>query len=100
MKEKLAKFDKVFYGVVIGTILPIIGFILSFWVKGGLITFERYLDLTLKSSDYQQDILIFCLIPNMLAFYLSNFRWQLYEFTKGLVVVTVVALLALIIITY
>lgn len=100
MSEKLAKFDKVFYGLILGAILPVIGYYLSFMVKGGLIDFDTYVRYTLQTSEYQQDILIFCLIPNMLLFYFTNFRWQLYEFTKGLVGITVVALLILIFMTY
>ena len=100
MEEKLEKYNKAVYGVVLGLILPIIGFVVSYFVKGGLVDFETYLKYTFNQSDYQQDILIFCLIPNMLLFYFTNFRWAIYEFTKGLVIVTVVALLLLVLITY
>lgn len=102
MKEKLAKIDKVLIGVLVGTILPIIGFYISFLVKArnGVVSFDTYTDLAFNSSMEQQDILIFCLIPNMFMFYFSNFRWQLNEFTKGLVAVTIVCLVALILLTY
>jgi hypothetical protein len=102
MEEKQSKYDKVAFGVILGTILPIIGFIISFYVKNrnGVVDFDTYIDMAFKSSAEQQDILIFCLIPNMLMFYLSNFRWKWNEFTKGLVAVTIICLIALILLTY
>lgn len=102
MKEKLAKIDNVFIGLIVGAILPIIGFYISFLVKARntIVDFDSYTDLAFNSSAEQQDILIFCLIPNMFMFYFSNFRWQLNEFTKGLVAVTIVCLVGLILLTY
>ena len=102
MKEKLAKLDNVYVGLIVGTILPIIGFYISFLVKArnGVVSFDTYIDMAFGSSMYQQDILIFCLIPNMFMFYFSNFRLKLNEFTKGLVAVTIVCLVALILLTY
>ena len=99
MKEKLAKIDKVSIGLIFGIILPIIGFFASFMVKGGQVTFDEYVALAMNTNADQQDILIFCLIPNMFMFYLSNFRWQFNEFTKGLVGVTIVLLIGLILMT-
>ncbi len=99
MKEKIAKLDKVSIGLIFGIILPILGFFGSYFVKGGNVTFDEYVSLATNMNADQQDILIFCLIPNMFMFYLSNFRWQLNEFTKGLVGVTIVALIALILMT-
>ena len=102
MREKLEKLDKVVIGLIVGAILPIIGFYISFLVKArnGVVDFDTYVDLAFGQSVEQQDILIFCLIPNMFMFYFSNFRWQLNEFTKGLVAITIVLLVALIAITY
>ena len=103
MKEKLAKLDKLHWGLIIGTILPIIGFVLSYVVKTWgvypAISFDDYLNMAFGNSQDQQDILIFSLIPNMFMFYFSNFRWQLYEFTKGLVGVTVIGLIVIVIMT-
>jgi len=100
MKEFIAKIDNVFIGIIFGLILPIIGFYLSYLVKGGQVDFETYSDLAFKKSMDQQDILIFCLIPNMFMFYFSNFRWKINEFTKGLVGVTIVLLIGLVLLTY
>lgn len=97
---KLKKYDKTVYGVVIGFILPIIGFFISFPIKKlPTTTFSEYVNFAMHGAN-QQDILIFCMIPNMFLFYFTNFRWNLYEFTKGLVGVTLVLGLSLFIITY
>ena len=96
----MEKYDKTLYGVIAGILLPILGYFLSFLVKtrGTLITFDDYWKMTLI-GDHQQDILIFCLIPNMFLFYFTNFRWNIYNTTKGLVGVTLVLGLGLFIIT-
>lgn len=101
MKEKLKKFDRPIVGIIVGAMLPIIGFLISFLVKtrGSDIDFSGYINTTLYSQIEQQDILIFCMIPNMLMFYLSNFRWNLINFTKGLVAITLLLGLMLIILT-
>ncbi|MCG8576867.1 MAG: hypothetical protein MI810_18445 [Flavobacteriales bacterium] len=98
----MKKLDKAIYGVLFGAILPIIGFLLSYVVKnrGGAVDFQTYVEMTLNPSIDQQDILIFCIIPNMFFFYFTNFRWKMYEMTKGLVAVTLLLGLALFIITY
>lgn len=102
MKEFLVKIDKVIIGLGVGSVLPIIGFYISYLVKArnGVVSFDGYMNLAFNQSMEQQDILIFCLIPNMFMFYLSNFRWQINEFTKGLVGITIVLLVALILLTY
>ncbi|MBI3136793.1 MAG: hypothetical protein HYZ14_19115 [Bacteroidetes bacterium] len=96
----MEKYDKTIYGVIAGLVLPVIGFFLSFLIKtrGTLITFDDYWQMTMR-GDHQQDILIFCLIPNMFLFYFTNFRWNTYNMTKGLVGVTLILGLALFIIT-
>lgn len=101
-EEKESKFDTVAIGVIAGLILPIIGFVISYYVKNrtGAVDFDQYIDMAFRGSAEQQDILIFTLIPNMLMFYFSNFRWNWYKFTKGLVFVTVVCLVGLILLTY
>jgi hypothetical protein len=91
----MQKYDKVIYGVIAGLILPVIGFFISYPVKKlPWTTFSEYTQHALR-GDNQQDILIFCLIPNMLLFYFSNFRWDIFNFTKGLVGVTLILGLAL-----
>ncbi len=95
----MEKFDKTIYGVIAGLILPIIGFFISYPIKKLPTTsFAEYVDYAM-SGDNQQDILIFCLIPNMFLFYFTNFRWNTYNLTKGLVGVTLVLGVLLFIIT-
>lgn len=102
MEEKTAKIDKLIYGILAGSFLPVIGFFLSYFVKTRArpVTLEKYMSMAFRENPDQMDILIFCLIPNMLMFYFSNFRYRWNEFTKGLVATTVIALLALIFLTY
>lgn len=96
----MQKFDKVVYGVIAGLILPVIGYFISFLVKtrDTILTFNDYWSHTLR-GDEQQDILIFCLIPNMFFFYFTNFRWNTYEMTKGLVGVTLILGISLFLVT-
>ncbi len=89
--EKIKKYNTVWYGIIAAIILLVIGFMLSYIVKGypSDITFSRYLKFLTNGSSDRLDILIFSILPNMLLFYFVNFRWQLYEFVKGLVLVSV-----------
>lgn len=100
----MQKIDKALIGVIVGTLLPFVGFVISFIVKTYThqISFDEYLSIALHDNAMgdQQDILIFCMIPNMFLFYFTNFRWGLYEFTKGLVAVTLLLGLSLFIFTY
>ncbi len=98
MIEKLKKYDRAIIGVIVGAILPIIGFFISYPIKGWDYTFNAYLDIAF--SEYNRiDVFILSMIPNMLVFYLTNFRWNLNEFTKGLVAVTILLVLMICIIT-
>lgn len=97
----MEKYDKTIYGILAGTILPIIGYFLSFLIKtrGTPIDFDTYWSITMH-GEHQQDILIFCMIPNMFFFYLTNFRWNAYNMTKGLVGVTLVLGIILFVLTW
>lgn len=103
MKEKLKKYDRPIYGVIIGLILPILGFLISYPVltRGysyEQMDFQRYINYTIYGID-RQTILIFCMLPNMFLFYFSNFRLNMIEFTKGLVAMTLLLGIMLIILT-
>ena len=101
MGKTIEKLDNKIIGLVFGLFLPIIGFIIAFLIKGyGTVPFKSFVAMAGNASDYQQDILILCLIPNMLMIYFSNFRWKINKFTMGLVAITVVELLILIFLTY
>ncbi|MCC7452640.1 MAG: hypothetical protein IT222_00630 [Crocinitomix sp.] len=103
MKEKLKKYDRPMYGVIIGLIFPIIGFLISYPIltRGYSyeeMDFQRYINYTIHGID-RQTILIFCMLPNMFLFYFSNFRLNMIEFTKGLVAMTLLLGIMLIILT-
>jgi len=100
MQEKLKKMDKALIGVLLGAFLPVIGFIISYYVKtyGTDVDFSGYMSRALNGQE-QQDILIFSMLPNMFLFYFTNFRWNLMEFTKGLVAVTILLGLMLVLLT-
>ena len=86
------KYDKMSYGLILGLTLPIIGFIISYLVKTmGVhnISFSQYISNYIASGD-KMDITIFAMLPNMLLFYFVNFKWNMFEFTKGIVGVTLV----------
>ncbi len=95
MTEKLKKFDRIVYGIIVTIILLFVGFLLSFLVKGGYHSLHAYIYGYAFTDQNRLDVFIFCLIPNILLFYFTNFRWNLTEFNKGLVGVTIVLVLAL-----
>jgi hypothetical protein len=46
MAVKFEKYDKTVNGLIAGLILPIIGFFLSYFIKGGIVSFEDYISKT------------------------------------------------------
>ena len=101
--DKMKRFDKTYWGVIAGLILPVIGFFVYYFIKtrNADVDIETYIGMALNShSDYQQDILITCMIPNMFMFYLTNFQWKIYDATKGLVAITLLMGAALFIFTF
>jgi len=90
--DKLKKYDKIGYGLAVGLILPVIGFIVSYFIKAAPIeiTFGDYFNNHLLHSEDKMDIIIFSMIPNMFLFYFVNFKWAMYEFTKGIVGITLI----------
>jgi len=91
ISEKLKKYDTLASGIVVAIILLILGFFLSYIVKTwhSGIELSRYTRLLTSNSPDRMDIMIFSLLPNMILFYFTNFQWQMYEFIKGLVLVSV-----------
>ena len=103
MKEKLKKYDRPMYGLIIGLILPILGFLISYPIltRGpghAEWDFQRYMYYAIYGIE-RQTILIFCMLPNMFLFYFSNYRLNMIEFTKGLVAITLLLGIMLIILT-
>ncbi len=96
--DKLKKFDTVSYGVVVSIILLAVGFFVSFLVKtmGTDLTLSNYFNFLTYDNPERMDILIFSMIPNMFLFYFTNFQWQMYNFIKGLVGISVIFCLAIV----
>jgi len=88
--DKIKKYDKVSLGIIIGLTLPILGFLASYAIKvdTSQVTLSDYFFNYLFHSIDKMDIIIFSMIPNMFLFYFVNFRWAMYEFTKGIVGIT------------
>lgn len=100
MEDRMEKYDKMSYGIIVGIILTVGGFFLSYPIltRGTDMAFADYINYVQHGAD-RQNIMIFCLLPNMFLFYFTNFRWHLNGFTKGLVGVTLLFGLLLVILT-
>jgi hypothetical protein len=88
--KQTQKYNKVGFGLIVGLILPIIGFIASYYIKVRIPNYtitDYFMSLLMDSPD-KMDIIISSMLPNMLLFYFVNFRWGMYEFTKGIVGIT------------
>jgi len=100
--KKIKRFDKFKYGALMGLILPILGFFISFFVKGSEMSLSTYWQVFTQSSDLVSDLtreiyadsrqstLVFCMLPNMLLFYFGFFQYKLDQFSKGLVGLTLI----------
>ncbi|MFK8038198.1 MAG: hypothetical protein AB8B74_07920 [Crocinitomicaceae bacterium] len=98
--DKVRKYDNVWVGIIVAFVLLVIGFVLSYFVKGyPTVSFSKYLRYLTNGNSDRMDILIFSILPNMILFYFTNFRWQLYEFVKGLVVVSVIFCLIIVLLS-
>jgi hypothetical protein len=92
ISKKVEQYNRVSYGIIIGLVLPVLGFVISYFIKtrGLDISFGTYFRTLLRNSPDRMDIIIFSMIPNLFLFYWVNFKWGIYEFTKGFVAVTLV----------
>lgn len=91
LKEKL---DQLWFGLLLGTLLPVVGFFISKLVKDreGTYSVKAYWNLLVGDNDYYMQILTFSLLPNLLVFYLFFFQWQMDKALKGLIFITVIYL--------
>ena len=102
-KIKFHKFNKFKFGFISGLILPVFGFFIGFITKGGELSFSSFWQIFIQNHDvlhnsnikliYQetrQSTLMFCLLANMLAFYLSFFLYKVDKFSQGLVGITLI----------
>lgn len=83
------KLDKQKLGLLFGIVLPIIGFIIFWQWKHGQKSLSDIYRFMRSTSNNRNELLIFPIIPNLLLFYFTNFRWRWDRFTTGLVGVTI-----------
>lgn len=93
-EETKEKLDKLWVGLIIGGVLPVLGFFVSklFKDREGTYSLKAYWNLLIGENDYYLDILTFSLIPNLLAFYFFFFMWKMDQALKGLIFMTVIYL--------
>lgn len=90
-EETKEKLDKLYIGLIIGGLLPVLGFFVSklFKDKEGSYSVKAYWNLLVGQNDYYLDILVFSMIPSLLAFYFLFFVWKLDKASRGLVFMTI-----------
>lgn len=84
------RFNNRKWGIVIGLFFPIIALIILWqWnlSEKSLSGFLKFLNINASLRD---NFLIFSLLPNLILFYFSNFRFRFDRFTTGLVFATVI----------
>ena len=96
------KYNKFYFGIILGLLFPIIGFFISFLVIGSGHSLEAFWGIFIKDSsvfsgeitetynEIRQNILIFSLMTNLLLFYFSFFMFKIDRFSKGLVAITLI----------
>ncbi len=86
MKTKL---DKTYMGIIVGIILPIIAFFGFYWFKAAdQYLLGNYVDYLMADKLNRNGPLIFTMVPNLVLFYFTNFQFKWYQFTVGLVGIT------------
>jgi hypothetical protein len=83
-----AKLDKTYVGIIFGAILPIIGFFAFWQFKFDSFNLSSYIDFLMADKVNRNNPLVFSMIPNLALFYFSNFQFKWFQFTVGLVGVT------------
>lgn len=90
-EETKEKLDKLWFGLVLGAVLPMLGFLISKFFKDrdGSYSLKAYWNLLVGQNVHYMDILTFSLIPNLLAFYFFFFMWKMDQALKGLIFMTI-----------
>ena len=100
MRNKLHNIDRLWFGIAIGIICPIICFLIAFLFVGNgnsfsifwyNFTHEAYpydYNMNSMNNDLKKNILILCLLLNLVVFYLGYFTLKFDKFTKGIVFIT------------
>ncbi len=95
----MKRFDKLIYGLILGALLPVLGFYLGYLIKySGSV--KGYWLLLSQPTASQNEVFTFCMLPSLLFFYLVFFRWKLDQASKGLVAASLVYVAAYMIIKF
>lgn len=95
MKTKL---DKSYIGFIFGLLFPIIAFFAFYWFKASnQFVLSDYIDYLKADKINRNSPLIFTLVPNLVIFYFSNFQLKWYQFTTGLVGITLLLTIPIVI---
>lgn len=87
LKERI---DNVWFGLITGAILPLIGYVLSYLVKYYPRSMGAYWELFMRSDSEQTQIFTFSMIPSLLLFYFILFRWKLDYGSRSFVAASLV----------
>lgn len=96
----MKKFDKPLYGVILGVILPVIGYIIGKFIVAKAGTWSEYWHYFIGGGDYSSQIFTLTMLPTLFMFYFVFFFWKLDHAAKGLVAVTLVMTAAFMIFKY
>jgi hypothetical protein len=94
MKERL---DNIFIGMLAAIIVPIIIWSLYAASARQYGNLAMLYNMMMDRPEIRLQVLTIGIIPNMFLFYIVNNRLQMYEFTRGFVIITVLMGLAAII---
>lgn len=84
------RLNNLWIGLIIGFLLPLLGFFLSKPFKFPSGNYSSYWNLLVSNTHYSTEILTLSLIPNMLLFYFLFFQWRTDQAAKGLVFSTII----------
>ena len=77
------RWNNFWIGLALGTVLPLIFFMMVFWIGYGHMTFSEFLTVSFKMKALPK-ILSLCAIPNLIIFYLFLNR-EYWRATRGVI---------------
>lgn len=84
----IKKYDTTLMGLILALVLPIITYLILYFIKANHLSFTEFTYLVFNSASYRVNVLTMCILPNMFLFYFVNFRFHMNKFTKGLVIIS------------
>lgn len=88
MEAFLKKYDTLLIGILLATVLPIITYLICYTAKSSYMDIGEFTAQVFNNRSYRINVLTMCVLPNMFLFYFVNFRYHMGQFTKGLVIVS------------